>query len=280
MTYRFYLSSVAYPEQCPCPEILQSVLDTAESNSDRRYRTQARIFIGRRVCATHVLEGLLRVARAMSWEFCNTNDLTVVLCLPTSNGAYTRGVFKSYSHVAMNEVISSLETLGFIDRRPGYYVGDHKFQTAIWPTERFTKAVAKLIYYWAPSPLIKENLVRLKNYDARERRGYQIPFSPTPNTRLMERNLKRINDALRSCAVSLDVDNFLLWWVRRLMSREDYRQAHDLEVSPRILDFHRTQLHRTFARKRFDQGGRFHGGWWQSIPSRYRRYILINGRYR
>lgn len=87
-----------------------------------------------------------------------------------------------------------------------------------------------------------------------------------------------MNKALRGCAISLQVDEFLLWWVRRLMSQENYRREHDLAVSPRLLDFHRVQLHRSFVRKRFDRGGRFHGAWWQSIPSRYRRFITINGR--
>ncbi|PAP97799.1 hypothetical protein CIT25_35010 [Mesorhizobium mediterraneum] len=39
-----------------------------------------------------------------------------------------------------------------------------------------------------------------------------------------------------------------------------------------------TRLYRVFNDGRFDHGGRFYGGWWQSIRKDYRRFITINGR--
>ncbi len=39
----------------------------------------------------------------------------------------------------------------------------------------------------------------------------------------------------------------------------------------------RSQLYRVFNNSTFGNGGRFYGGWWQEIPSRYRRFITING---
>ncbi|ESZ36529.1 hypothetical protein X732_23530 [Mesorhizobium sp. L2C066B000] len=38
-----------------------------------------------------------------------------------------------------------------------------------------------------------------------------------------------------------------------------------------------TRLYRVFNEGRFDHGGRFYGGWWQSIRKEYRRFITING---
>lgn len=38
----------------------------------------------------------------------------------------------------------------------------------------------------------------------------------------------------------------------------------------------RRRLHRVFNDGTFEHGGRFYGGWWQSIPSDYRRFITIN----
>ena len=32
-----------------------------------------------------------------------------------------------------------------------------------------------------------------------------------------------------------------------------------------------------FNNESFEDGGRFYGGWWQSIPSEYRKYISLNG---
>lgn len=39
----------------------------------------------------------------------------------------------------------------------------------------------------------------------------------------------------------------------------------------------RSVLYRVFNDGRWDHGGRFVGGWWQQIPSRFRPYISING---
>lgn len=278
MSYRVYLSKVIPPKVCSLPSLLRLVTEETERNSHRRYKTQARILSARDLSAAHVLEGLLNVARAMSWGPFGSDEILAVLSVPTSNRAYAHGIFKDYSHVAINEVIRAMEGLGLIERQPGGYAGDHNFQTAIWPTQKFADAAGDQIYGWRPPQLVKDNLVRLKNYDAAERKGYQIPFSPTPATRAMAKNVLRINKALRGCAISLQVDEFLLWWVRRLMSQENYRREHDFAVSPRLLDLHRVQLHRSFVRKRFDRGGRFHGGWWECIPSRYRRFITINGK--
>ena len=48
------------------------------------------------------------------------------------------------------------------------------------------------------------------------------------------------------------------------------------EQQPRYVEMTRVRLHRVFNNGSFEQGGRFYGGWWQAIPSRYRRYITIN----
>src|SRR5690606_32939140 len=39
----------------------------------------------------------------------------------------------------------------------------------------------------------------------------------------------------------------------------------------------RRTLYRVFNNGAFDHGGRFYGGWWQQVPSRYRKLITING---
>lgn len=265
------------PCVCQFPELLRIVLAETERNSQRLYKTQARILRARQHTALLILQGLLSVARSISWDFMKEDIQIAVLSIPTSTNAYSRGALKKLSHVAVNEVIVALETLGWVERRRGYFAGDQNFQTAIWPTKALAKAFGDLLYRWAPYKAINKNLIRLKNYDAKERKGYQIPYSPTPTTHAWNKNLHKINKMLCSNVISLHVDDFLLCWVRRLMASEDYRRSHDFESAPRLLDFHKVQLHRSFVRKCFDLGGRFHGAWWQSIPSRYRRYIQING---
>lgn len=54
------------------------------------------------------------------------------------------------------------------------------------------------------------------------------------------------------------------WW-----SEKDQRINH--------IDLSRIQLRRIFSRGSMEEGGRFYGGWWQSIPSDYRPHITIDG---
>ena len=44
------------------------------------------------------------------------------------------------------------------------------------------------------------------------------------------------------------------------------------------LDFSRVQLRRIFSRGSLEKGGRFYGGFWQSIPGRHRPHIRIDGK--
>ena len=44
------------------------------------------------------------------------------------------------------------------------------------------------------------------------------------------------------------------------------------------IDLTRRMLVRIFSNGRFDQGGRFYRGWWENVPSEYRRYITTDGK--
>ena len=61
---------------------------------------------------------------------------------------------------------------------------------------------------------------------------------------------------------------------------EDKTRVWSSEEEEKVgrLDFSRVQLRRIFSRGSLEKGGRFYGGWWQSIPSLYRPHIRINGK--
>jgi hypothetical protein len=42
------------------------------------------------------------------------------------------------------------------------------------------------------------------------------------------------------------------------------------------VDLSRNRLYRVFNNSSFNNGGRFYGGWWQSIPSKWRQFVTIN----
>jgi hypothetical protein len=60
------------------------------------------------------------------------------------------------------------------------------------------------------------------------------------------------------------------------------RMSDNAEVDPFQhfkLDLTQRYLKRVFINSSLEQGGRFYGAWWQSIPSEYRSLISLNGDY-
>jgi hypothetical protein len=271
--YRLFLSKVRASHDVH-PELVALILETCEALSDRRYRTQRRVIAGRREVARRVVQGLLDLSAASSWSFVPSDQPNSALCLPLSQHGYSHGPLKGLSHIAALDVIQALEYLKLIEVRKGHYAGDHHFQSEIWPTQAFLRSYGQVLQ-WVPRKVSEEDPIVLKNYDAATKKKYALSFSDTPEIRRMRKNLRRINQALLDSVIALAVDEFQLWWIRHQMARSDYRS--DLSQGSRMLSFQSVELRRVFARKSFKLGGRFYGGWWQSIPSKYRPHITMNG---
>ena len=271
--YHLYLQNVEPGQDIP-PDLLSNVLRACEENSQRRYRTQLKILKARREAAQHILSGLIAVSEAMSWSFLESNEPWVSLCLPLSQHGYTGVQLGHLSHVAVTEVVNALMSLSLVEVRKGHYAGDHHFQSQLLPTPRFLERYGKTVQ-WRKREPSKTDPIVLRNYDPKTKKKYNLPFTDTPEIRRMRKNLRRINQALLDSVIALAVDEFQLWWIRHQMARSDY--LSDLSQGSRMLSFQSVELRRVFARKSFKLGGRFYGGWWQSIPSRYRPHITING---
>lgn len=94
------------------------------------------------------------------------------------------------------------------------------------------------------------------------------------NTIRMRNNLKRINAMLDKHFIGLCVvDQIRTKINQRLLDLND-KDIHD-EI-PDTLDPNRHHMYRVFNNGSFEQGGRFYGAWWQSLPKEYRRYIRID----
>ena len=101
-----------------------------------------------------------------------------------------------------------------------------------------------------------------------------LNYEDTPQTERMRSNLMRINEAIASRWIDLELsdDGFVV--MQSLMrSRKDRHKEGD-----RQLNLTKTQLYRVFNDPEFKTGGRFYGGWWQNIPKQYRHLITIDGK--
>lgn len=90
----------------------------------------------------------------------------------------------------------------------------------------------------------------------------------------MRNNLQIINGMLDGHFIGLCVADQVLAQIKQRLLDMSEDEIHD-EV-PNVLDLSRPRLYRVFNNGSFDQGGRFYGVWWQSIPKEYRRYIRID----
>lgn len=259
-----WLSTVERDRECPFPELLERILQTCADRSTRRNKTQDRILRGRAAFAHHLLLGLSDLNNHRAWKLLPQRDMG--LFLPLSEHGYTeRGPLKGHSHTAATEVVEALCCLGMIHILPGRYEGDKNIQSELRPTERFLKTFPPSVVWRPRKPQIKDPII-LKNYDVKTKKSNEVSFAHTPETRAMRNNLLRINRMLLNSCIALAVDEYQLW-----------RMSQRMAARERVLNLDSVELRRIFARKSFDLGGRFYGGWWQNIPSAYRRYITLNG---
>ena len=93
----------------------------------------------------------------------------------------------------------------------------------------------------------------------------RLNFDQTEQTRALEAIGEEINSRLLSHWVDIEIADVELAALN----------AKELDL-PSVMYTHRT-LYRVFNNSSFESGGRFYGGWWQQVPSEFRRYITIDG---
>lgn len=101
-----------------------------------------------------------------------------------------------------------------------------------------------------------------------------IEYNETTSTTQMREELERINAALAGHWLDLEVPDSRITALNAEMAT-DYRRGN--REAPYV-DFAARRLRRIFNNNDWHQGGRFYGGWWQSVPKEYRTRITINGK--
>jgi hypothetical protein len=196
------------------------------------------------------------------------NDPELFLGYSRDTSAYTRK--SRYAHplssiTAVTTVADFLIDAGYALGRKGFY--DRASNPFGGPPTRSMrsriKATEKLIQFLegdhgASTVDISHRpgfeVIRLKDKAKRV-----IDYTDTAATEGMRSFLTRYNELIAGCDIQLDDGASLL---------------SDDGIAP---DFASKRLYRVFNNGRFDQGGRFYGGWWQLIGPHRRAHILIDG---
>jgi hypothetical protein len=195
------------------------------------------------------------------------------ITLSRSKGAYSLtgpgGITHPYA--AVGRVLAVAQSLGWILRQQGenqpYRAGS---MARWWPSGSLLQHFEQVGRVWGPraSPP-REGLILLgKRRGDRDRQT--VPRDRSPTVAVWQDDLHRINALIGNTCIYLDLPDDRLVAVAKSSGVKGPNHLPD-----GFIDFAQTALRRIFARGQLGLGGRFYGGWWQQIPSAYRRHIVI-----
>ena len=103
----------------------------------------------------------------------------------------------------------------------------------------------------------------------------KVPAEMKDRASELEASTHRINANLERTFINLFIDEYELEDLNARMSAKADKEP------AQAFKFNRTNryLKRIFNNNSLEQGGRFYGAWWQSIPKEYRTLISLNGEY-
>ena len=140
-----------------------------------------------------------------------------------------------------------------------------------WFKEDLQTLPKKIIAFEDTNPIIYQQVTKKKNSKGKPVKVKKvIPYEDTHQTIEMRKNINIINDCLKRHWSDLELTD-----VKWEELQTSLLSAKKYDYSPILL--HKQTIKRIFNDKDFTQGGRFYGGWWQTIPSPYRALITIDG---
>ena len=206
------------------------------------------------------------------------------LAIPLSKDAYSVGSTYEipFSYRAVKDIVDASKETDFIEVVFGTYNPNGKgLVTRLRPKGRLLAHFERVGIKWRQmSPPNKlEGIVLSMKKAGKERR--LVERDESSEVAKMQDSLLRINKFLSHQCISLDLPdvafasgnfeatvNHLSVSTADVSLIENFRTAHSLQ---------NVFLKRIFAQGSLQKGGRFYGGWWQSIPSRMRKRVTING---
>lgn len=163
------------------------------------------------------------------------------------------------------------DSFGYLELKPGYW--DRQRNTGHSARMRATPKLMELLCGKYGVDLL--DVCRRRNSDTiilKDENKRRIGFVDTPDVIRMRTNLETINNMIASKFIGLAVFDETIGEINNELAG----QLDEEGDGRSILDFSRIRLTRNFNNSSLLEGGRFYNGWWQEIPSRFRRYIRID----
>lgn len=166
-----------------------------------------------------------------------------------------------------------------------YQAKDKGYVTRIEESPFFSQAVKELgisIRDFYPSKLSKISIRNEKKEDHWLPIGLNEPQQVYYDS--CKQNLETINRLMSDNWVDLCISDSHLYNLQKEVGARYNRDSEQRKRNPNgdhskqsFIDFYARHYHRVFNNGTIEQGGRFYGVWWQSVPKEYRKFITING---
>ena len=183
---------------------------------------------------------------------------------------YLKGRYRNrtrFKYESFVQTVDHLRDLGLITHKENIHFPGYSFSSRM-------KASKKLIKIFDSLDLV--NLTSLYNQPKeqnqiilKDKSKKGIPYRTNDQITGWKNNLIIINKKINESRICLDMQDAQYHQLIMKLNKDKYR----VDSFP---DFTATTLHRVFNNSSFEQGGRFFGGWWQSIPRDFRKFITIN----
>jgi len=121
-------------------------------------------------------------------------------------------------------------------------------------------------------PLLRVQRRKQSDISVLEPRTEKIPFPVTAESEQICDNLQVLNKRLARTWIDLDLTD------SQWKALGEKLAEHKKKDRPRFIRYNERQLYRVFHDTDFTTGGRYYGGWWQTIPRDYRKHVVINGK--
>ena len=190
------------------------------------------------------------------------------------DGSYYDG-FNKKPFLSENAFLGVIDTLGELD-----YIDNHIATQGREGRSSRMRATQKLLDLFKTHEVLPPMIGRSKDEQVillnskkdsageKEKIWYKDRQHPKAKLSKKRKNLQRINDYLARQFIGLDVS-------KEQLDRINKKVRGERRPKEQAVDFTRKRLYRIFSEGSFDTGGRFYGGWWQGIPSEFRRHIMI-----
>jgi hypothetical protein len=227
----------------------------------------------------------IQILSALYLSYFSLPKGSTLVSLPLSSGHYSNS---NYSYRVIKDIFNCLCELKWVEFDKG--TEDKKKVTRIWAVGELASAFDTVGLLWFPQqPNPKESLVVLRDFlnpkgKTKKERGPKVDLEvpELPEVESYRTTLYQYNQFLLQHCISLELDDENLNQLANEMvqRKKDKKKVWATDEEERIgcLDLSRVQLRRIFSRGSLEKGGRYYGGFWQSIPSSHRPHLRIDGK--